>query len=62
MTEVATVLHPHLAKKPRTELFTRHILVPKSHPEWLAFLNKALAQLKADKAWTAQMRRFGPDK
>ena len=51
----------HLSKKLRTELFTRHVLVPKGHPDWLAFINQALAKLRADKAWTEKMARFGPN-
>lgn len=65
-TLVATKGEPYVApsqiyisKRPRFELFTRHILVPKSHPEWLVFINKALADLRLDRSWAAEMQRYG---
>jgi polar amino acid transport system substrate-binding protein len=50
----------YIAKKLRSEPYTRHILVPKKHPEWLEFINTALTQLSADKSWTAEMELYGP--
>ncbi len=51
----------HLSRQLRTELFTRHILVPKRHPEWLRYLNQALAQLRTDKTWMDKMHQFGAE-
>ena len=47
----------YVSKKLRTEQFTRHILVPKNHPEWLEYINKTLTQLQTDKAWTAAISK-----
>lgn len=41
----------HVARKPRTPSFFRSILVPKTQAELHAFLNKAAAELAADKEW-----------